>query len=173
MKKPLIIHRDKFLVMGAVARRSSGNEGPEAVVSIWKQFEMHHEEIRVHSLDSKYYGVSFSTAPDGSFDYLAGMAVARMDPLPAGVQVREVPAAVYAVFACDVPSIGQTYGYIFGEWRSASGCEVDPAKCAFEEYPSAAEPNAAVLIHIPIREEHMEPTLEQPEKGSDGSQHIR
>ena len=137
--------------MGPVTRRKSGTERPETFTAIWNEFERHHEKIRLHSVDSKYYGVSFGAAQDGSFDYLAGMAVGRVEETPAGVQVREVPAATYAVFACVVQSIGQTYGYIFGEWRSTSGYEMDPTKFAFEQYPPAAETNAPVLIHIPIR----------------------
>ena len=144
--------------MGPVARRKSGTERPEMFTSIWNEFERHHEKIRLHSVDSKYYGVSFGAAQDGSFDYLAGMAVGRVEEPPAGVQVREVPAATYAVFACAVQFIGQTYGYIFGEWRSACGYEMDPTKFAFEQYPPAAETNAPVLIHIPIREKQMKST---------------
>lgn len=102
-------------------------------------------------MDSKYYGVSFGVAQDGSFDYLAGMAVGRVEEIPAGLQVRVVPAATYAVFACAARSIGQTYAYIFGEWRSSSRYALDPVKFVFEQYPPAAETNAPVLIHIPIR----------------------
>jgi len=151
MKQPDIVHRERFLVMGTVARRKSGTERPETFTSIWNEFERHHEKIGLHSVDSKYYGVSFGVAQDGSFDYLAGMAVGQVEETPAGLQIREVPAATYAVFACVVESIGQTYADIFEEWRSTSGYELDPTKLAFEQYPPAAETNAPVLIHIPIR----------------------
>lgn len=152
VQQPAIIQRDRFLVMGPVARRKSGTESPETLTSIWNEFERHHEQIKAHSVDSKYYGVSFAAAQDGSFDYLAGMAVGRVEETPAGLEIREVPAATYAVFACLVPSIGQTYAYIFGEWRSTSGHELDPGKLVFEQYPPAAETNSPVLIHIPVRE---------------------
>ncbi len=155
MKQPDIIHHERFLVMGTVTRRKPGTERPETVAAIWNEFETHHEKIRLHSVDSKYYGVSFGAAQDGSFDYLAGMAVGQVGETPAGVQFREVPAATYAVFACGVQSIGQTYGHIFGEWRSTSGYEIDPTRFVFEQYPPAGETNAPVLIHIPIREKQM------------------
>lgn len=138
--------------MGFAMRRKAGPESPEVCMAIWKQFESHHAAIRPHSLDGRYYGVSFAAAPDGSFDYLVGMMVGKGSTPPEGVQVREVPAATYAVFACDVQAIGPAYGYIFGEWRAASGYEVDPTKCVFEQYPPATETNAPVLIHVPIRE---------------------
>jgi AraC family transcriptional regulator len=152
MKQPNIIHREKFLVMGTVTRRKSGTERPETFTAIWNDFEKHHEKIKQHSMDLKYYGVSFGVAPDGSFDYMAGMAVAPVEEIPKELEVREVPAATYAVFAALAQGIGQTYGYIFGEWRSTSGYVLDAAKPAFEQYPPAADTNAPVLIHIPIRE---------------------
>jgi predicted transcriptional regulator YdeE len=173
MKQPDIIHRERFLVIGTVTRRKSGSERPETFTAIWNEFETHHEETRRHTVDSKYYGVSFGAAQDGSFDYLAGMAVGRVEEIPPGLQVREVPAATYAVFACVVQSIGQTYGYIFGEWRSKSDYEIDPTKFAFEQYPPAVEANAPVLIHIPIRKKQMNSTPEQQDGAMNGSQPIR
>lgn len=152
MKEPDIVHREGFLVMGTVTRRKPESDRPETVASIWQQFEAYHESLKAHSLDAKYYGVSFAAAPDGSFDYLAGMAVKLAGDTPADLQIREVPAATYAVFACPVQSIGQTYRYIFSEWRARSGHETDDAKPAFEQYPPASDTNAPVLLHIPIRE---------------------
>jgi AraC family transcriptional regulator len=162
MKPPDIVRREGFRVMGTVARRQPGTERPEMFTAIWKEFETHHEQIRLHSVDSKYYGVSFGAGQDVSFEYLAGMAVGRVMEIPVGVQVREVPAATYAVFACVVQTIGWTYAYIFGEWRPTSGYELDPTKFAFEQYPPAAETNAPVLVHIPIREQQMKSTPGQP-----------
>jgi AraC family transcriptional regulator len=173
MKQPDIIHRGRFLVMGTVTRRKSGPERPEAFTAIWSAFEAHHEKIKHHSVDSKYYGVSFGAAQDGGFDYLAGMAVTPVEQVPEGLQVCEVPAATYAVFACPVQAIGQTYGYIHGEWRSATGYELDATKPAFEQYPPAAETNAPVLIHVPIRENQLRPRPGQQDGAGNGSQPLR
>lgn len=156
MKAPDIVRREGFLVMGTVTRRKPGADHPEAIASIWSAFETHHASIKCHSVDSKYYGVSFAIGPEGSFDYMAGMAVKPVEEIPEGLEVRAVPAATYAVFACPVQFIGQTYQYIFGEWRKGSGYETDDEKPAFEEYPPAAESNAPVLLHIPIRENHVQ-----------------
>ncbi len=152
MNEPDLVRREGFLVMGTVTRRKPGTERPETFVSIWSNFEAHRQRVQLLSVDSKYYGVSFAAGPDGSFDYLAGMAVRPVAETPAGLEVRAVPAATYAVFACPVQSIGETYRYIFGEWRARSGCVTDDASPAFEEYPPATDTNAAVLLHIPIRE---------------------
>lgn len=155
MKQPDMVRRESFLVMGTVTRRKPGADRPETFASIWNGFETHHESIKCHSVDSKYYGVSFSIGPDGSSEYMAGMAVRPVEEIPEGLEVREVPAATYAVFACPVQSIGQTYRYIFGEWRAGCGYETDDLKPAFEEYPPATDTSAPVLLHIPIREHHV------------------
>jgi predicted transcriptional regulator YdeE len=155
MKQPDIVRREGFLVMGTVTRRTPGSDRPEVFEAIWSGFETQQQSIKRHSVDSKYYGVSFAAGPDESFDYMAGMAVGPVAETPQGLEVREVPAATYAVFACPVQSIGQTYRYIFSEWRAESGYEIDNATPAFEEYPPATAANAPVLLHIPIRADHV------------------
>lgn len=155
MKQPDIVRRESFLVMGTVTHRKPATDRPEMFAAIWNDFEAHHESIKQHSVKSKYYGVSLAAGPDGSFDYMAGMAVKPVKEIPEGLEVRAVPAATYAVFACPVQSIGQTYRYIFAKWLAESGYETDSATPAFEEYPPATDTNAAVLIHIPIRANHV------------------
>jgi predicted transcriptional regulator YdeE len=150
LKPPDIVRREAFLVMGTVTRRKPETDRPETFSSIWNDFETHHQTIKRHSVDAKYYGVSFAAGPDGSFDYMAGMAVRPDAETSDGLEVRPVPSATYAVFACSIQSIGQTYRHIFGEWRAGSGCEPDTTKPAFEEYPLGIQTNAPVLIHIPI-----------------------
>ena len=154
MKQPDIVRREGFLVMGTVTHRKPGTDRPEMFAAIWNDFETHQQSIKGHSVDSKYYGVSFAAGPDGSFDYMAGMAVRPVAETPEGLEVRAVPAATYAVFTCPVQSIGQMYRYIFGEWRVKSGYATDDATPAFEEYPPATDTSAPVLLHIPIREDH-------------------
>ena len=154
MKQADIVRREGFLVMGTVTRRKSGTERPETLVSAWNEFETHQKRVNRHSVNPRYYGVSFAADADGSFDYLTGMAVRPDAETPEGLEVRAVPAATFAVFACPVQSIGETYRYIFGEWRAESGYATDDASPAFEEYPPATDTNAPVLLHIPIREGH-------------------
>lgn len=150
--EPKIIRRERFRAMGTLTRITPGTESGEKFASVWSGFEGHREGIKPHSTDQKYYGVSFPTAYEGRFDCVAGMAIPPVQTIPEGLVVREVPAATYAVLACPGAAIGQTYGYIFGEWRSAADCAVDRSAPAFEQYPPASETNSPVLIHIPVRE---------------------
>lgn len=149
--EPKITQRDEFLVMGTLTRIAPGTESGEQFAAIWNGFEERREQIESHSTDKKYYGVSFATSEAGRFDYVAGMAVTPVENIPDGLVVRQVPAATYAVFACPVQSIGQTYGYIFGEWRSNSRYQIDNSAPSFEQYPPAADAQSPVLIHIPVR----------------------
>ena len=150
--EPRIVRREKFLVMRTMTRIQPGTESGEQFASIWNGFETHRERIERHSTDQKYYGVSLPTADEGRFDYVAGMAISPVQAIPDGLVVREVPAATYAVFARPVAAIGQTYHYIFGEWRSSSSHQIDNSAPAFEQYPPASNVEVPVLIHIPIHE---------------------
>jgi len=150
--EPKIVRREKFLVMGTLTRIAPGTETGEKFASIWSEFEAHRGRIQPHSTDQKYYGISFASPDEAGFEYLAGMATSKVQAIHTGLVIREVPAATYAVFACPAPAIGPTKRYIFGEWRSQSGCQVDNSAPAFEQYPPAEDTESPVLIHIPIRE---------------------
>jgi len=153
--EPKIVRREKFLVMGTLTRVAPSTESGEKFAAIWNEFEAHRGRIQPHSTDQKYYGISFATPDEAGFEYLAGMATMLVHPIPAGLVVRDVPAATYAVFACPAHSVGPTKRYIFGEWRSRSGRQVDNSAPAFEQYPPAEDTVSPVLIHIPIRDELM------------------
>ena len=68
---------------------------------------------------------------------MAGMAVREGVSIPEGVEVRDVPAALHAVFACSFQSLGSTYGFIFDEWLQTSEYEQDTDKFGFDYYPPA------------------------------------
>ena len=147
---PEIRRRGPFRVLGVVARFSRGSESPELFGKIWKTFEIHHAGIKGCSTDRCYYGATYPGATAGEMEYLAGMAVLDDTPAPEGIEARTIPAGEYAVFACEVSAIGETYRYIFADWFPGSGFEVRPAAVSFEQYPPEGE-GAEVLIHIPVR----------------------
>ena len=150
--EPKIIRREKFVVMGTLTRITPGTETGEKFATIWSEFEAYRGRIQAHSTDQKYYGISFGAPDEVAFEYLAGMATAPVQTIPASLVIREVPTATYAVFECPAQAIGQTKRYIFGEWCSQSGYQVDNFAPAFEQYPPAEDTEAPVLIHIPIHE---------------------
>ncbi len=150
--KPTFIDRGSFLVMGTSTRVAPECEGPEKYGSIWNEFESHHAQIEPYSTDGAYYGVSFAVGEGKVCDYLAGMAVEQVGSIPEGLVLREVPAARYAVFACPMEAIGETYRFAFGEWLPSSPYHFSGAAPAFEQYPPEEDESSPVLVHIPIVE---------------------
>lgn len=66
--------------------------------------------------------------------------------------MRALPACREAVFECSLPTIGQTWGAIFGQWLPGSGHELDPSSACYERFPPGChEGTAPVTIHVPIR----------------------
>jgi len=150
--EPKIISRDSFVCMGTLTRVTPEGQNSETYGLIWKTFESYHGEIKPHSADEAYYGVSFATDQEGVVDYFACMAVEGVAAAPKGLVIRELPAARYAVFECPLQAIGETYRHIFGEWLAQSPYEISAAAPAFERYPPEGKEDAPVRIHIPIRE---------------------
>ncbi len=123
------------------------------ITDIWmNQFMKFDEQLRPYSVDKAYYGAWIGT-PDGSADYMAGMAVENLPEIPEGLGERILPAAKYAVFDCTVATIGDTYGQVYGEWLPASAYEYDMMAADFEFYPPNTENNASpTAVYIPIKE---------------------
>ena len=140
------------MVMGTVDRVTPADEDATTYERIWRRFESYHDQIDPYSTDQAYYGVSFATDEEGVCDYVAGMAVGKVDAVPEGLVTREVPAASYAIFEGSVQHIGETYRHIFSQWLPQSTHELDCSSPAFERYPPVGEEGSPVLIHIPIRE---------------------
>jgi predicted transcriptional regulator YdeE len=128
--EPRIVNREAFKVMGVVGHFGSAAEnfGP-----LWEEKYMSfHEQIEPLSAGQGHYGVYLGADHTKPIDYLAGMAVQEAADAPQGVEVREVPAALYAVFECSFQAIGPTYDYIWGEWLQSSAYEQDTSKLSFD-----------------------------------------
>jgi predicted transcriptional regulator YdeE len=147
--EPKIVSREAFQVMGVVGHFSSAgqNFGP-----LWDDYMTFHDQIEPLSAGVGHYGVYLGADHSKPLDYLAGMAVQGAQDAPEGVEVREVPAALYALFECSFQDIGPTYGYIWNEWLQSSSYEQDPAKLGFDYFPpSMAEGDSRMEIWFPIR----------------------
>ncbi len=123
------------------------------ITDIWmNEFMKYDEQLKPYSPDKAYFGAWFGY-PDGSADYLVGMAVENLSEIPEGLVERVLPAAKYAVFACTVGTIGETYGQIYGQWLPASPYEYDTMAADFEFYPPDTETNQSPTeVYIPVKE---------------------
>jgi AraC family transcriptional regulator len=148
--EPKILDRDSFLVIGTATRVTQENETSDYYTTIWQEFELRRGEVEPHSVDRAFYGLSFSGAEEGAFEYIAGMSVKDIPDIPRGLVIREVPAARYVVFPCPLTAIGETYRYIFREWLPGSPLALSITAPVFEQYPPVGEEASPVLIHVPI-----------------------
>ena len=148
--EPKIVDRGAFKVMGVIGHFASAAEnfGP-----LWEEEYMSfHNQIEPLSAGEGHYGVYLDPDHTKPIDYLAGMAVRDAAGAPEGVQVREVPTALYAVLECLFQDIGSTYGYIWDEWLQSSAYEQDTAKLGFDYFPpSMAEGGSQMEIWFPIK----------------------
>jgi predicted transcriptional regulator YdeE len=111
-----------------------------------------HDQIEPLSVGEGHYGVYLGADHSKPLDYLAGMGVEAETEPPEGVEVREVPEALYAVFETSFQDIGSTYGQIWGEWLPSSSYEQDAVKLGFDYYPpSMAQGDPRIELWVPIQ----------------------
>ena len=150
--EPTFVVRDAFTVVGLQERFTPEKDGT-FFKDIWKQYMAHQKTIESLSDAKGWYGVCFCAGGDRGFDYLAGMAVPPDAACPEGLVMREVPAGHYAVFACTVNTIHDTYEHIHGTWLDASAYAPGHPRPDFEYYsPGTDSGDSAVFIHIAIRD---------------------
>jgi predicted transcriptional regulator YdeE len=147
--EPKIVRRRGFKVLGVVGHFESAGEnfGP-----LWQEYMTHHDQIEPLSAGEGHYGVYLGADHSQPIDYLAGMAVEESAVAPAGVEVREVPAATYAVFSCPFQALGPAYGHIWGEWLQSGAYEQDMSKFGFDYYPpGTGEGDSPIEIWFPVK----------------------
>jgi predicted transcriptional regulator YdeE len=148
---PKIVARDAFKVMGVIRHFDSAAAD---LTELWeKDFMAFHDQIKSLSTSEGYYSVYLGADHVKPMDILAGMAIRDATGAPAGVQVREVDAATYAVFECLFQEICSTYGYIWDEWLQTSAYEQDMSKLGFDYYPPATTDGSSPMeIWLPVKE---------------------
>lgn len=148
--EPRIVEKEAFWVMGVGVR---GNPMQLDYGDIWgRQFGPFAPALMGLSTDGACYGVYFGTGEQGIVDMIAGVAVAADAPVVEGLVKRELPASTYAVFECRMAEIGQTWGYIEGQWKPASEYEGNPEGGCFELFTTGDNsPNAPVVIYTAVR----------------------
>jgi len=154
MLNPQIRRKAAFTVMGLADQFTMENN---TIHLLWDDFNRRDKEIP-HAVHDAAIGVCYhddAYTPDKSFTYMAGFAVSKVDEVPPGMSVRELPEGEYAVFEHHgaLDTLGQTYDMIYREWLPASDYEVDP-RDDFELYDDRFDYGKAesiMEIWIPIR----------------------
>ncbi|MDJ0708249.1 MAG: GyrI-like domain-containing protein [Leptolyngbyaceae cyanobacterium MO_188.B28] len=147
---PRITQRRPFAVLGVVTQVRQGSETPEAFADIWRKFESRRQEIESLAIGEHYFGVNFPTDKEDVTDYLAGIMVAADAPILEGLEKRTVSGSQFAVFECQVETIGESYQHIFTDWLPGATVQFNPTVPVFEEYPESTS-QQPVRVHVPIR----------------------
>ena len=146
-----IVSKDKFTVIGVKKRIKS--EIPY-FTEVWNEFTENYDKVKDNSIDDGFYGINDAPDENNVQDYLAGIAVDDSYQNTDSVFTRHVqPASLYAVFECEVDTIGPAYMRIFAEWNDDRYRVNDKNVCCFEYYPpNTVGSNDKVLLYIPVIE---------------------
>ncbi len=115
--KPTIKKLDDMTVVGLIIKTTmKDNKIPQ----LWDEFSKYMDKIP-HAVEKNVaLGICFWVDMDGftekdEFQYMAAIPVTSTDQVPAGLTVRKIPAATYAVFTHQgsLDKLQDTYGKIF------------------------------------------------------------
>lgn len=146
--EPQIVTKPAFAVVGILYHGKNENN---EISKLWGVFNQRSNEIK-NVIDGAF-GVCGNTQEDGSFDYMAGLAVSNADEVPAGMQRWDVPEQKYAVFPCDLKTVGEAYRYAFDTWLPANQYEYSGTP-DFEYYDKNFDSDvegSLFHIYVPIR----------------------
>lgn len=93
-------------------------------------------------IEGAAYGVCLGGEGADGFDYVAGVAVSGIGPLPAGLSPLCLPASSYAVFehAGHVSALAETVDAILTRWLPGSGRTPARVPTFFERYGETFDP---------------------------------
>ncbi|WP_349970032.1 AraC family transcriptional regulator [Pseudomonas caspiana] len=151
LSEPRFETRAEFFIAGLGGRFTiDKNEG---IISLWQAFVPHIGRVP-DQVNSWNYGLCCNPGEDGSFEYIAGTEVSRVECLPSAFRYFKVPTQNYAVFRHlgHISKIHKTFFTIFNHWIPESGYELADAP-EFEQYSSDFEPskgNGYLDVWIPL-----------------------
>ncbi|MXN60914.1 GyrI-like domain-containing protein, partial [Burkholderia pseudomallei] len=145
---------EKLLIAGLGNRFTfDTNEG---IPALWQTFIPYIGNLP-DQVDDVTYGVCCNPDADGSFEYVAGVAVTRRDRLPAMFRCVDIEPQRYAGFEHrgHISTIHQTVYSIWNGWLPNSGFKAADAP-EFERYSADFDPVAGtgvLEIWVPIESE--------------------
>ena len=148
--QPEFITKPAFTVVGLLLHTTPMT--PE-IPKLWEKFVPRMDEVSPLSEPNVSYGLmDHFNHQTSEFDYLAGNPVEKVVDLPAGMTSWNVSANTYAVFEATLPTMGQTFDYIYNTWLPASGYK-QAAGTYFERYGETFNPedwNSILEVYIPV-----------------------
>lgn len=155
--EPKIITKPAFTVVGLPYFGKNENQ---EIHELWNEFNRRMAQTGGIKNETGEAAIGLCITPDvettaGVFEYVAGLPVSKVEDVPEGFVVRQVPEYTYAVFAHkgDLASLHKTYEYIYETWLPQSGYQL-AAKIDFEYYNEDFKdfaPESVFYIYIPIK----------------------
>lgn len=152
--EPKIMTRPAFTMVGM---RYFGNNQNQEISKLWGAANQHLNKVKNVSPEWGAIGLctTVQDAPPGEFEYVAGLVVSKVEDLPEGFVVREVPTYKYAVFTHvgALTTLKDTYEYIYQTWLPQSGYQL-AGNIDFEYYNEDFKdfaPDSRFYIYVPIK----------------------
>lgn len=120
---------------------------------LWDEFGPRMVEVQHVAGPEMAYGLTDNmNMATGEFNYMAGVQVSSAADVPAGMTAHEVPVQTYAVFACTIPGLRQTFDHIYGVWLPTSGYvrAPGPELELYGETFDPREPASEFEVYIPV-----------------------
>ena len=152
--EPKFVELPAFTVVGM---RYYGRNENQEISQLWEEFNPKSGQIQHIRPGSPAYGLCFTVpgAPAGEFEYVASFAVDKVENVPEGMVMREVPAHKYAVFTHvgALDKLGETYRYIYQTWFPQSG-QQPTGELDFELYDEDFKdfaPDSRFYIYVALK----------------------
>lgn len=151
LAEPRFEARESFIVAGMGGRFTF--ETNEGIVGLWQTFVPYMGQVSGQVSDCTY-GLCCNPQDDGSFEYIAGVEVSRVEGLPGDFRYFNVQAQRYAVFRHHghVSTLHQTFFTVFNQWLPESQYTLADAP-EFEQYSADFDPSRGrgyVEVWIPV-----------------------
>ncbi len=154
--EPKFFTKPNFTLMGL---RYFGKNEKGEISELWEKFNQRIEQLGGLPYETGEAAIGLCSTledphPEGAFEYVAGFPVSKVEQVPEGFVLRQIPEHTYAVFAHrgDLASLGKTYEYIYEVWLPQSGYNM-ASKIDFEYYDQDFKdfaPDSVFYIYVPI-----------------------
>lgn len=145
--------KGRFLLIAGLGGRFT-SETAQRIPELWERFIPHIGNVP-GQVDEVTYGICCNPDGKGSFEYVAGVEISKLDDLPELYRWVEVAPQHYAVFEHKGPleALPQTFQYIWKTWLPKSGYEAADAP-EFERYSADFNPGTGrgvLEIWLPLK----------------------
>lgn len=118
MTAPRIVSSKAFTVVGIAIDTTPGS--PE-IGALWQTLMAQPKLDFRRAEPGVAYGVMELERSSGVLRYMAGEAVSSKVAAPTAMQLWNVPACDYAIFAANLENVSQTFNHAYANWLPSSG----------------------------------------------------